>query len=534
MDAERDDFRLDFACEFESLPVAATPPGGPIHWPQGFYVMNESTTLDRSPLLRSIRIIFTPALVPVLIFVFGIGTSQAASATWNLNPTSGDWNTAANWSPATVPNGPADTATFNLSNGTAVSVMQDTEVNGIVFNPGASSFTITSIDAETNGASVFTISGTGVTNNSGVVQNFATAISGDQGIGFIEFTNNASGGSRTLYNISRGTTIDFRDSSTAGSASFINKGLLHFWDNSTAAESTITNRDEVIFDSSAGNARLINFGAVVVAGTAADAAVVTRSARNGGVSPPYVLFLGTGSAGGGHFTLQGGTVSEAQGGNVTFGDISTAANATFTVEGGAASGALGGLVDFTGPITFGSFGGASAANCTINVNGGQVAGAKGGVVAFDSFERGGSLNSTAGNSILIATGGAAGAEGGSIVISGNAKGGAVRVEIFDNATLDVSLRLTKPFVTIGSLEGSGSVFLGSTTLRVGNNNVNTIFSGVIQEAGGMGTGTGGSLTKLGHGTLTLSGANTYTGGTVVRAGSLIAGNSVGSATGMDR
>ena len=36
----------------------------------------------------------------------------AGSATWNSNPVSNDWNTAANWTPATVPNGPEDIATF--------------------------------------------------------------------------------------------------------------------------------------------------------------------------------------------------------------------------------------------------------------------------------------------------------------------------------------------------------------------------------------------------------------------------------------
>src|SRR4029453_12834390 len=40
--------------------------------------------------------------------------------TWNLNPASGDWNTASNWTPATVPNGPAYTATFDVSNMTFV------------------------------------------------------------------------------------------------------------------------------------------------------------------------------------------------------------------------------------------------------------------------------------------------------------------------------------------------------------------------------------------------------------------------------
>jgi len=41
--------------------------------------------------------------------------AYATDATWNLNPTSSDWNTAANWTPNTVPTG---TATFEVSNTT--------------------------------------------------------------------------------------------------------------------------------------------------------------------------------------------------------------------------------------------------------------------------------------------------------------------------------------------------------------------------------------------------------------------------------
>ena len=63
--------------------------------------------------------------------------AYAGSAQWNLNPTSGDWNTAANWTPMTVPNGPADIATFGLSNTTYVSISANTEVNAITFTPAA-------------------------------------------------------------------------------------------------------------------------------------------------------------------------------------------------------------------------------------------------------------------------------------------------------------------------------------------------------------------------------------------------------------
>src|SRR5439155_4110190 len=94
-----------------------------------------------------------------------LNATYADSATWNLNPTSGDWNTAANWMPASIPNGPADVATFSLSNQTSVSTSADTEVNSIVFDPGASAFTITNPFAE------FTVSGIGIVNNSSVLQN---------------------------------------------------------------------------------------------------------------------------------------------------------------------------------------------------------------------------------------------------------------------------------------------------------------------------------------------------------------------------
>ncbi|MDQ3200140.1 MAG: hypothetical protein M3Q46_13330 [Verrucomicrobiota bacterium] len=50
--------------------------------------------------------------------------TKAGSATWNQNPTSGDWNTAANWMPNTVPNSEADVATFGQSNVTDVTIPQ--------------------------------------------------------------------------------------------------------------------------------------------------------------------------------------------------------------------------------------------------------------------------------------------------------------------------------------------------------------------------------------------------------------------------
>ncbi len=114
---------------------------------------------------------FVAGIVPAFILIVGIQTSHADSATWRANPSSGDWNTAANWTPMTVPNGPDDTATFATSNTIGVSPSADTQVAGIVFNAGASTFTIT-----VNSPLSLTISGVGITNNSGIIQNFVTVL----------------------------------------------------------------------------------------------------------------------------------------------------------------------------------------------------------------------------------------------------------------------------------------------------------------------------------------------------------------------
>ena len=81
--------------------------------------------------------------------------------------------------------------------------------------------------------------------------------------------------------------------------------------------------------------------------------------------------------------------------------------------------------------------------------------------------------------------------------------------------------------TIGSLAGAGQRGrCGSATLTTGTDNTSTTFSGTM-------SGNGGSLTKVGAGTLTLTGINTYTGGTTVNGGTLAvsADNHLGGASG---
>jgi fibronectin-binding autotransporter adhesin len=93
-------------------------------------------------------------------------------------------------------------------------------------------------------------------------------------------------------------------------------------------------------------------------------------------------------------------------------------------------------------------------------------------------------------------------------------------------------------IRAGSIAGAGNYFLGSNQLTVGSNNLSTTVSGVISDCGPTGLqcsagsgATGGGLTKVGSGTLTLSGANTYTGPTLVNGGILnVTGSLVSAVT----
>jgi hypothetical protein len=137
-----------------------------------------------------------------LLFLLVCQFIWASSATSNFNPPTGDWNTAANWMPNTVPNGASEVATFSTSNRTHVSFSQVTEVDSIVFKSGGNAFTIMNAPFHT-----VTISGTGVVNNSGQTQQIVP----DMGSGApsrhpdspafpsIVFSNSATAGTNVVY-----------------------------------------------------------------------------------------------------------------------------------------------------------------------------------------------------------------------------------------------------------------------------------------------------------------------------------------------
>jgi autotransporter-associated beta strand protein len=316
-----------------------------------------------------------------------------------------DWNTAVNWTPETVPNGPTDIATFDVSNVTDVTVSSGIDdyvfLDSMVFNSGASTYQIVFQGA---------LEGAGVVNNSGLAQNIDSAIGGDFG-----FSGNATAGTDVIYTnngevgVAFGTV--FNNQTNAGSATFINKG-----DSSGLGSAYMEFRD----DTSAANSTIINES------------------------------------------------GDTEGPRLDFQDNATAGTSNITLEPGS-------------------------------------------ILNFDN-------DATADNATLIAA-------GSKIVFQASSTGGLARVELTGGSMLNLLAHNTAVAMSIGSLEGDASsrVGLGNQKLTIGGNGLSTTFDGVMTQ--------GGSLVKVGREILTLTGANTYSGGTRIIAGALIVQAATRSATG---
>jgi autotransporter-associated beta strand protein len=137
--------------------------------------------------------------------------ARAQDATWLVNPGSGNFNTAANWTPPTVPTG---TAFFGPSNTTSITFQPftTTSIGTLQFNPGAPAYSFSTFPALFTSIS---ITGAGIVNGS---SNAPTFIIGNQANIF--FRNASTAGNAIIITNAGGLTA-FVDSATGGDARFI-------------------------------------------------------------------------------------------------------------------------------------------------------------------------------------------------------------------------------------------------------------------------------------------------------------------------
>ncbi|MBD0416583.1 autotransporter outer membrane beta-barrel domain-containing protein [Oryzicola mucosus] len=371
----------------------------------------------------------------------------------------------------------------------------------------------------------------------------------------VQFLDSSTGANATIVNNTGGAT-SFEDASTAGSALITNNsaGSLTFSDNATAANANITNNEggAIGFDGNAtgGQANVTNNGSIAFEGNSRGDRI--NVVNNEGAD---ITFNDRSNAGAGQYTNNG---------QIVFNDSSDAGTISLTNNKGAA-------VDFNGASSAGQAAiansGAVRFNDDSTADEAAIVNNKSGSVTFDDKSSAGSAfvsnsgalafkgNSSAADADIVnnATGTIAVSEnaslgnatvnnGGQLELSGNATAGSSSILTGPNGTTIFSERssggtaaletdaggvvdfsgVTAGLITVGSIQGPGDYRLGGVSLQVGGNNLSTTVDGVISD-GGLAGGSGGSLVKVGTGTLTLGGENSYTGVTLIRNGVLQAG-----------
>ena len=469
---------------------------------------------------------------------------------------------------AGIQNSSGNAQTFISSNGGDLEFLNNSSANntaitigsGNVYFRDASTASTSSIDNE--GYLEFNTNATAA--NSGILNNQTinfrdNATSGSSAITnamVVTFNDSSNGGSASIFN-NRFLTI--RNNASLGGASVVNTSTLYFLDNGTAGNSAISNTGSLSFQdsSTAGASTILSDGGIVSFsnGTQGGAArfILSNASQLIIDDATHIGAVTVGSIEG-NGTVYIGKSGMVEGSN----NLST----TFTgiIDDGIYNGSLtkvgSGILTLTGAGTYDGGTTISAGMLVIDT-GGQMgtgivinngwldyvhSGTTGGLsiinnlnmIFLDSSTASNSTiannsgvgfwdTSTAGSAVITGPGGisfnnnstAAGANLtvnlGGLYFNDTSLGGTARININGNGFLNISAHTGG--VTLASVAGNGNVILGTNVLTEGTNGLSTTISGVI-------SGLGGSLVKDGLGTLTLTGTNTYNGGTAVIGGTL--------------
>ncbi|MEO6477244.1 autotransporter-associated beta strand repeat-containing protein [Luteolibacter sp.] len=403
--------------------------------------------------------------------------------------------------------------------------------------------------------------GTGTVTNSSATAAILTAGANDQSS---TFSGNFQNGTGTVGFTKTGTgTLTLSGNNTHSGATTISTGTLSVGSTTAlSANSTVTiaaagfldvNGYDVTIDGLLGTGTLNNNGA----------SPSTLNAGAGGASTQFdgVIADGTNTialtkSGAGTLTLTGVN---------TYSGTTTIANGTVSVANPGAGGNLGtassaiilgdlsnkGILSYTGNADL-----AFTRGFTVNNGGGEIditsSGRMltlqtGGIVTTGTFTVGGAGNALV-SSVISGSGGFTKSNTGTMLLSsvntytgdttltagtlqvtnaaaipsGTGKG---NVAVNGSSVLDVN----NLSLTLNGLSGSGTVTNSQgapVLLTVGDNNATSAFTGVVQDGAGT-----TSLTKTGTGTLTLGGANTYSGDTAISSGTIKIANAAALASG---
>ena len=219
-------------------------------------------------------------------------------------------------------------------------------------------------------------------------------------------------------------------------------------------------------------------------------------------------------AGGAVFVQQGATLTVLDGSISGNAVVSGTANTTFGATNGQALGS-GLFLNGSGTLTF-SPGNGQSVNVSDNIadqtgNGGTGANAGSWMISISGTGSGSvtlsGTNSYSGGTIL---------QCGTIVLASNgALGTGALITVDPTVVYNNGVNMTNPIV-----------MMGNTVLEVDGKNHSATQTGTISESGGS-----YSIDKIGTGTLTLVGTNTFSGGTTIDAGTLVINNNSGLGTG---